>query len=138
MCRVQYQNMSQDKISIDLWDDGLDSTPIEDFLSNLQPVSVSYYVAQKLIYYRQHTITQLRNNRQYLEEIRGIDDPQLWELKFYSHPHCRAICLVGISKIVILEMFMGSGSGGRVSKFTPKAIERARSWLDRFPQFLLQ
>ena len=74
-------------------------------------------------------MNQLKNNRKYLESIKGVDSEiALWELKFYSDPPYRAVCMIKEYRIIVLEMFQGSGSHGEVMKWVQKALKKAEEW----------
>ncbi|MFY9462615.1 MAG: hypothetical protein WAP52_00305 [Candidatus Sungiibacteriota bacterium] len=93
------------------------------------PHRVVVPILNKIRYYQNHTVNQLKNNRKFLESISGVNSEiVLWELKFYSDPPYRAICIVIGSRIIVLVMFQGSGSHGKVRKWVPKALVKAGEW----------
>lgn len=87
------------------------------------------YIIDKRAYFHRHSISQLKISR-HLENIRGATE--LWELKFHWRTEYRAVCIIRENKIVMLDMFKGSGSAGRgVTKYIPKCLQRAEDWNKR-------
>ncbi len=120
----------EEKLIIEPWDDGEGNSPIEDFLAEL-PAKSFRYIVRKREYYEKRTVQQLKNNRLFLEDIKGTDS-KLWELKFRSSPQYRAVCIIRGNSIIMLVMFKGSGSEGEVMRHVPKALERSIAWDERY------
>ena len=70
----------------------------------------------------------------YFRKAQGAKDT-LWELQYpASHGmNYRAICLLWQQRVVVLVMFKGSGSGGKIRHYFQQAIERAEDWKRRYP-----
>lgn len=111
-----------EKSYIETWDSS------EELVSKL-PFRVRVPILKKMQFYQNYTVNQLKNNRKYLEKIEGVNsDIVLWELKFYSDPPYRCICVIKEHRIIVLEMFQGSGSDGKVMKWVPRAVKKAEKW----------
>lgn len=121
----------EEKVVIEAFEDEDGNSPIGDFLIKL-PVKESSRIIKKKEYLEKYTIPKLKNKKQFLEKIEGADT-ELWELKFPISPPYRSVCIVRGNKIVMLEMFKGSGSNGRVLKYAVEvSCERAIDWDNRF------
>ena len=99
------------------------------FFATLAPRLIAA-IDKKRKYYENLTVAQLKNNKDYLDNIKGVTSRiPLWELKFPSDPPHRAICIIKENKIIILLMFQGSGSNGKVMRWVPYALKNVEKWL---------
>ncbi|KKS37970.1 MAG: hypothetical protein A3G49_01285 [Candidatus Sungbacteria bacterium RIFCSPLOWO2_12_FULL_41_11] len=121
---------TDEKLLIEPYEDEQGNSPFGDFLLTLPDKDIDF-IAKKLINFQEYRISQLKNRSDFLDVIEGTDI-ELFELKFKRSPQYRAVCIVRGNKIIILEMFKGSGSNGRVLKYIGKARERADDWDKRF------
>lgn len=112
------------KLTIEAYEDDEGNSPIEDFLKSLSAKDFSYIV-KKRAYFHGYSIPQLKNSR-HLENIRSA--VAFWELKFHSPTPYRTVCIIRGNKVVILDMFKGSGSDGEVIRHIPKCLQRAHDW----------
>lgn len=111
-----------EKSCIEVWDDS------EELVSRL-PFRVRVPILKKMQYYRNYTVNQLKNKSKYLEKIEAVNSHiVLWELKFPSDPPYRFVCLIKEHRIIVLEIFQGSGSDGKVRKRVPQALKKAEAW----------
>ena len=121
----------EENLIIEAWDDGDGRSTIEDFIASL-PVETQNRIIKKNEHFQQYTISRFKNGK-HLEKIRG-EKFELWELKYPFHsPPYRAVCIIRNSKIILLEMFSGSGSHGNVLKYVPRAVQRAQEWDQKNP-----
>lgn len=112
------------QIDIEFWNDGLDNSPIADYLNGL-PLKDRGWIIKKNEYFERLTISQLRKSK-HLEPVEGTD-MLILELKYYSQPPYRMLCVIWKQKLIGLVMFQGSGTRG-ISRYKTQAIERADHW----------
>jgi|SRR3989344_1683581 len=56
-----------------------------------------------------------------------------YELKyFFSEPPYRALAFIFKGELIILLVFKGSGSRGKLIRYLPRAINRANDWGQRY------
>lgn len=114
----------EEKACIEAW-----NGPVMEGVFLKLPARVRAPITNKIKYYQNYTVSQLKNNRKYLEKIEGVNYGfVLWELKFPSDPPYRCICVIKEHSIIMLEMFQGSGSDGKVTKRVPRAVKKANEW----------
>lgn len=66
------------------------------------------------------------------KDVEFISD-NFYELKYrFTHPPYRGIAIIYKDCLVILLVFKGSGSNGKLNKNMPRAINRANDWKSRF------
>ncbi len=121
--------LAEEKLIIEPYKNGSGDFPIKDFLENL-PRKDFHYIVKKLSYFQGYSISQLKNSR-HLEIVRGHNE--FWELKFHHISEYRAVCILRKNKIILLEMFKGSGSRGNVTRYIEKCLERVKVWDKNYP-----
>lgn len=118
--------------NIVIWASDSNDQPVKNFIVQLPPKTKSR-IFKRADHYAEMTVDQLLANREILEKVHGSTYP-LYELKFRISPPIRAISIIWKNKVVVLKMFKGSGSNGRLGKeVTRQVIEMADNWKLRFP-----
>lgn|SRR3989338_2710344 len=120
------------QVEIQLWEDALGFSPVEQYILGLPPEDQAW-IASRVDYVERMLWTQILFSK-YFEKVKGIRF-SLWELKFVAtgQRNYRLLSFPWKSQIVGVEMFAGSGSGGKVMKHVPIAIVRADDWMRRHP-----
>lgn len=118
--------MEQQSVRIELYEDEKGES---DLLLQMSPKDKARFVKknedlEKLPFYN------FRQSKD-VSPIRGLNC--FYELRYrFSSPPYRAIAFIHKSLLVILLVFKGSGSNGKLEKNLPKAINRSKKWKSRF------
>ncbi len=120
------------RVEIEYWEDVDGISPIVQFIRE-RPLEHQVRIKKRNDHFRNLTFQQLRNTP-FFELATGAKHP-LWELKYLASKgmNYRALCIIHKNILVVLVVFKGSGSGGRLQKYFPQAIQRAEEWKQRHP-----
>lgn len=120
-------------VEIELWEDLSGVSPVGEFLKDISDTHVKSWVVKKTDHFRKYTLRQFLNTS-HIVPIEGVSyRERLYELRYASSGprNFRATCIIWNRTLIVLEMFQGSGSNGKVLKYVPISIQRADSWIER-------
>ncbi len=120
------------QVEIEYWEDARGISPVADFIGDL-PAKHQAWIAKRDEFFESMTMRQLMQT-QFFEKAKGQSSP-LWELKYSGSggKNYRMLCIICKHSLIGLVIFQGSGSGGKLNKFSQKAIERGADWRRRNP-----
>jgi len=114
----------QENAQFTFWESGDKS--LKDEIADLFPeMSAQAFIAKKLKGYSTLRVEQLLSSKK-LDQINGTHDPALYEVKIKGRMAGARFIAIRISQtgIRLLLIFKGSGSGGAVERWLPKARSR--------------
>lgn len=119
------------QVDIEYWEDSRGFSAVTKFILEQIPTEDQARIAKKNNHFRSLTFQQLCKTP-FFEPVKGAKYP-LWELKYLASKsmNYRALCILHKSILVILLIFKGSGSEGKLQKHFPQAIQRAEDWKRR-------
>ena len=120
------------KFGIEYWEHSNGFSPVAEFFKEL-PAEHKKRIGDREDFCEGLSFLELLRTP-YFRKAQGAKDT-LWELRYpASHGmNYRAICLLWQQRVVVLVMFKGSGSGGKIRHYFQQAIERAEDWKRRYP-----
>lgn len=119
-------------VEIEYWESSAGECPIENFILSL-PADHQNRIIKKNDFFEKLTLQQLMKTTCF-EKAKGASQA-LWELKYPGSKgmNYRMLCIIHKQSVVGLDLFQGSGSGGKLRKHFDQAIQRADDWRKRNP-----